>query len=61
LFFHAFQKYTSDIWAFEPHVALFHNAETEQIDTPIPDELLIDEREFLVFVRTKYHTHTGML
>ena len=48
--FHTFQKFTRDIRTFESHDAFFGAAETEQIDTPIPYDLLIDEREFLVDV-----------
>jgi hypothetical protein len=48
--FHAFQKFTGDIRAFEPHDALFRAAKTKQIDTPIPYDLLIDECKFLVYV-----------
>jgi hypothetical protein len=50
-FFHTFHKFTGNIGAFEPHNALLRTAETKQIDAPVPHDPLIDEREFLVYVR----------
>ncbi len=58
-FLDASEQLIGDNRVFEPHDALFRTAEAQEVDAPIPNDFLIEDRKFLMNVGLEHHLDAG--